>query len=504
MNIAEAKEQIRNAVDAYLTKDAFGAYRIPLQRQRPVLLMGAPGIGKTAIMEQVAAELGIGLVAYSMTHHTRQSALGLPFITHKEYGGVGYDASEYTMSEIIASVYDLMAATGVSEGILFLDEINCVSETLAPSMLQFLQYKMFGRHKVPDGWVIVTAGNPPEYNKSVHEFDIVTLDRVKRIDVEPDFDVWRLYAYQIGVHDSIMSFLEIKKDRFYQVERTLAGKQFVTARGWVDLSDMIRLYEEKGFAVDVQLVGQYVQVPDIAEEFALYYELYNRYKSEYGIEGILSGQVAESVTAHAKAAAFDERLSLMSLLLDATGATMRRALEQEAALRVLRDELRAVKPQMLAPDADAAALLLGAQEALEAKLEKGVRAGSIGVGEADALRTAAVCLRGYVTLVNEHAVQGEQAFAVVQEDYAGRVEAMRACVAEAKAQLSHVFSFVENTFGDGQELLVLVTELTARYHPSSFIAAYGCDEYFAHNQDLLVYQRGEDLKERIAALGLEA
>ena len=152
MNIKQAKEDIKNAVLAYLTKDQFGNYVIPVERQRPVFLMGAPGIGKTAIMEQIAQELQIGLVSYSMTHHTRQSALGLPFIIKKNYGGVEYSVSEYTMSEIIASIYDLMEETGLQEGILFLDEINCVSETLAPSMLQFLQYKTFGRHCVPGGW----------------------------------------------------------------------------------------------------------------------------------------------------------------------------------------------------------------------------------------------------------------------------------------------------------------------------------------------------------------
>ncbi|MDY5514245.1 MAG: AAA family ATPase [Candidatus Ventricola sp.] len=78
MNIKEAKQQIKNAITAYLSKDALGEYEIPLGQQRPVFLLGAPGIGKTAIMSQIAQELGIGLVAYSMTHHTRQSALGLP------------------------------------------------------------------------------------------------------------------------------------------------------------------------------------------------------------------------------------------------------------------------------------------------------------------------------------------------------------------------------------------------------------------------------------------
>ena len=108
MNIKQAKEQIQNAMKAYFTKDSFGNYLIPIERQRPIFLMGPPGIGKTAIMEQVAADLGVGLVSYSMTHHTRQSALGLPFIEKKVYGGVEYSVSEYTMSEIIASVYDMM------------------------------------------------------------------------------------------------------------------------------------------------------------------------------------------------------------------------------------------------------------------------------------------------------------------------------------------------------------------------------------------------------------
>ena len=62
MNIHAAKKQIQNAIKAYLSKNEFGEYEIPPQRQRPVLLMGPPGIGKTAIMEQIAQELGILLL----------------------------------------------------------------------------------------------------------------------------------------------------------------------------------------------------------------------------------------------------------------------------------------------------------------------------------------------------------------------------------------------------------------------------------------------------------
>lgn len=191
MNIKRAKEELKNTIRAYLAKNSYGEYEIPVMGQRPVLLMGPPGIGKTQIMEQVARECGIGLVAYTITHHTRQSAIGLPFISEQTYGEKAVSVTQYTMSEIVAAVYNKMEETGLKEGILFIDEINCVSETLAPAMLQFLQYKTFGNHKIPDGWIIAAAGNPPEFNKSVREFDIATLDRVKQIFVEPDFAVWK-------------------------------------------------------------------------------------------------------------------------------------------------------------------------------------------------------------------------------------------------------------------------------------------------------------------------
>ena len=278
MNIKRAKQEIKNTIRAYQLKNADGTYRIPSIRQRPVLLMGPPGVGKTQIMEQIAEECDLPLVSYTITHHTRQSAIGLPFIQQKEYGGKTYSVTEYTMSEIIASVYDRMEETGRQEGILFIDEINCVSETLAPTMLQFLQCKTFGNQKVPAGWVIVAAGNPPEYNKSVREFDIVTLDRVKKISVEADFPVWKEFAYEQKIHGAIISYLEIRQENFCRIETTVDGKRFVTPRGWQDLSEMLYVYEELGITIDQEVVGQYLQNARVAKDFAAYLDLYAKYR----------------------------------------------------------------------------------------------------------------------------------------------------------------------------------------------------------------------------------
>ena len=66
-------------------------------------------------MEQIARDCDIALVAYTITHHTRQSAIGLPFIVEKEFGGKKYSVTEYTMSEIIGSVYEQIEKTGCKE-----------------------------------------------------------------------------------------------------------------------------------------------------------------------------------------------------------------------------------------------------------------------------------------------------------------------------------------------------------------------------------------------------
>ena len=314
MNIKRAKEEIKDTIEAYLLKDENGEYVIPSIRQRPVLLIGPPGVGKTQIMEQISRECRVGLISYTITHHTRQSAVGLPFIEKKMYGDSEYAVTEYTMSEIVASIYNRMEETGLKEGILFIDEINCVSETLAPTMLQFLQCKTFGSHKIPEGWIMAAAGNPPEYNKSVREFDVVALDRIKRIDVEPDLAVWKEYAYAENIHPAIISYLSIKGQNFCRIETTVDGKLFATPRGWEDLSQLILVYGSLEKRADRDVISQYIQHPRIAKDFANYLELYYKYQNEYQVDEILQGTIREALCDRVARAPFDERLSVTGLI----------------------------------------------------------------------------------------------------------------------------------------------------------------------------------------------
>lgn len=491
MNIKEAKEYIKDAVKIYLKKDEFDEYVIPVERQRPIFMLGAPGLGKTAVMEQIASEMGIALVSYSMTHHTRQSALGLPFITHKNYGGVESDVTEYTMSEIIASMYETMENSGITEGILFLDEINCVSETLAPAMLLFLQYKVFGRHRVPDGWVIVTAGNPPEYNKAVREFDVVVMDRLKVISVDADYETWKEYALWQHVHASIVSFLDLKPDYFYRIENTASGRSYVTARGWEDMSTVISLYEQEGLKVDENLIRQYLNNDKVAREYAAYYELFNKYKKDYGINDILSGNAEDATIMRAKNAPFDERISLLGMLIDRVIYDTGNAIVMTDYLAELHKLLSVIKEKSL-EGTDYAEILMRMRNTEADRLK---RAGGAGALSKDEIQKKRMLVRFLDTILDESCD-----FNGISDRYAAQLNKIKELTATCSDELHQLFDFCARAFENGNEMLLLMTELTVNTYSSRFISRFKCEDYYKHDDELQLSGRLNEIDKEIDEL----
>lgn len=497
MNIKRAKEEIKNTVLAYLEKDEEEQYVIPAVHQRPVFLIGAPGIGKTQIMEQIAREMRIGLVSYTITHHTRQSAVGLPFIQEEEFDGKTYSVTEYTMSEIIASVYRKIERDGLREGILFIDEINCVSETLAPTMLQFLQCKTFGNQKVPEGWIIVAAGNPPEYNKSVRDFDMVTLDRVRKIAVEPEYQAWKEYARAQHVNNALLSYLELRPQNFYRVQTDVDGMQFVTARGWEDLSNLIDSYLRMGLTVDAEIIQEFIQFPDVAQDVAAYLDLYQKYQSDYGIEEILAGEVSPEIYERLLRAAFDERLSIVNLLLSGLGRQFMAVDEIKMVTdrwyRFLKEYRQALKDAT--EQQDYTAVYLEKLELLEQEYQEDRRGGFLTKKEQKAWEH----LLKYLQKWNSDGCETpKQAFLEAKEGFDRLQDKLMQTEDQAMRTLEHAFRFMEEAFQEGPEMVVFVTELTMGRESAAFLQDNRCESYLNYNQKLLVGSRRTELLSKLA------
>lgn len=489
MNIKQAKEEIKHTVMAYLSKDEQGEYRIPVIRQRPILLMGPPGIGKTQIMEQIAMECKIGLVAYTITHHTRQSAVGLPMIKEESFDGTTYPVTEYTMSEIIASIYRKMKKTGQKEGILFIDEINCVSETLAPTMLQFLQCKTFGNQAIPEGWLIVAAGNPPEYNKSVRDFDMVTLDRVRYLNIEADYKVWKEYARVKHLHNAILSYLELRQKNFYRVEADVDGIRFVTARGWEDLSSLMQVYEKLDLLVDESVIREFIHHEDVAEDAAAYFELYRKYRDDYGIADILAGKVRPETFARIYAAAFDERLSVVNLLLDGLSAFFGNVQENKQIADNWYGFLKEYQRRLKEGEAPV--------DSYRALLEE-----RMAVVEAE--KQAEVCTKAQVAgwerifafwkeNTPDSGLDVKESFAQAKAGFDRQRETLEDAEKKAVNALENAFDFMEQAFENGEEMVVFVTELTLTPEAAMFLSEHTCERYMTYNEQLLIGKRKREI-----------
>lgn len=495
MNIKQAKEEIKNTVKAYHAKDEYGDYVIPAIRQRPILLIGAPGIGKTQIMEQIAMECKIGLVAYTITHHTRQSAVGLPMISEEEFDGKKYSVTEYTMSEIIASVHRKIKSTGLKEGILFIDEINCVSETLAPTMLQFLQCKTFGNQSVPEGWIIVAAGNPPEYNKSVRDFDMVTLDRVRYMQVEADYNVWKEYARSKKINGAILSYLDIKPNNFYRVEADVDGMMFVTARGWEDLSNLMDTYEKLDIPVDESTVKQFIHHKDIAEDAAAYFELYRKYQDDYATAAILEGKAPAAVYARLFDAAFDERLSVVNLLLSGLTVMLNDYKNQKLRVDYWYEFLKDYHSQVESAEDKKAIydkLVKMRSDALELEVRE-----EILKGKDEHMRLA--LLENIKKAGNDISAKCEskEAFDKARSAFELEREGLEQKEQRVDNALNNTFKFMEDAFGTGQEMIVFVTELTITSDAAIFLAEHTVPKYEEYKKELLIGTKKAQLLEEL-------
>ena len=499
-NIAQAKEEIIHTVQAYTAKDEKGNYKIPLVCQRPMLLMGPPGIGKTAIMKQIAREEKIGLVEYTLTHHTRQSAVGLPILKKKNFGGKEYTVTEYTMSEIIASVYQCMEQQQVSEGILFLDEINCVSETLAPTMLQFLQNKTFGTHRLPPGWVIVAAGNPERYNKSVREFDMVTLDRVRSMEIEADYKVWRAYAQKRQIHTAVLAYLDLKQENFYQIREKQEGSCFVTARGWEDLSRILQVYEELEIPVTKELAEEYIRDGEIAADFAGFYQLCRKYEKEWEPDRLFSLENRENPTEKAKlleGAGLDEKLLLMNGLEQGLTERVKTCLLEKAYMNGIYEELARIKKEA------------AGGRAFDEILESCI----CGKKERDAILKDQGLLSGEEWEIRQRVTRWLQekrqerkllegqteapSFPWLKETFYRETLKLKRAEEEVKDALEYSITFMKEVCAKGQELALFLTHLSGNEEIMAFIRQHGCETYLKEGEILLASESEEALKKEI-------
>ena len=228
------------------------------------------------------------------------------------------------------------------------------------------------------------------------------------------------------------------------------------------------------------------------------YDLYRKYQNDYKAEEILTGTVSEQAKDKARKADFDERLSLMGMLIDSMQQDIRENMQDSQILSELMPPLRALKAK-----AEAGETAQELSELAGKQAQGRQKAGALSVRDKRLNRAVA----GFLSACEKNlrlaeSADGGAAFACVKEQFDARVADYKRNTERVKERMHFLFRFVEDTFGSGNEMLILVTECTVQADCAKFISLYGCEDYQRHNEELMLTERGAELTARIDELEL--
>ena len=355
-------------------------------------------------------------------------------------------------------------------------------------MLQFLQNKTFGNQKVPCGWIIVAAGNPSEYNKSVRDFDVVTMDRIRYIHVETDYYVWKEYAISKHIHPMILSYLELKPNHFYTVSTSVDGMEFVTARGWEDLSYLLYTYEKMHLEISQDTIYEYLHHEDIAEDVFAYYLVYKKYQDDYGIDDILQGNVSSTIYARLLQADFDERVSVVNLVMDGLLRQVNLYSFEKHCTDLWFRFLKEYRKDMDSSYLDhTKAFMSNYRDKLQAEL--------LSVSQKHEYEFV---LNNIQKVMVDESLDLKSRFDSCTKPFFEQKEKMEKLDSQLKLEIENAFEFMENAFKNGQEMTIFVTNLTMSGEMALYLSSHTIDIYEKYKQLLLIGTQKARLLDELA------
>ena len=270
---------------------------------------------------------------------------------------------------------------------------------------------------------------------------------------------------------------------------------------------MLYVYEQLQKNMDRDVVVQYIQHEKIAKDFANYLELYYKYQMDYQLDAVLQGKIDPLLLKKAGNASFDERLSVLSLLLARCRRAFAAIFQKRAELELLFGELKKLRMQLLEGEAvtEPQRRVQAAVEAFAGEYEAKHRAELLTRREDHIYRAVQKTLEHYASrlfaLDEREAATAEGAFACIRSWFNEAQDALDAKETEALAMLEHAFDFVEEAYGGGQEMVIFITELNSDYYSVKFLGEHECERYYRYNKQLLLDDASRSIEERLRQMG---
>lgn len=237
--------------------------------RRTVFIWGAPGIGKSALVEQFADSVGMPCVSLLGSQLAPEDLIGVPRIVE--------DRSVFCPPRMIARAEPYL---------LFVDELNACSFEVQKAFYSLINDRRLGEYRLPPGAVVVGAGNRAQDQAIVKPMSSALMNRMLHVELAPSAREWLAWARAAGLHHWVLAYIETRPDHLF-VPPPKTEETFSTPRSWHLLSDALAAYGAELDPREVGMLAAGCLSPTHARSFAAFVR---SLAGKIRVELILSGE----------------------------------------------------------------------------------------------------------------------------------------------------------------------------------------------------------------------
>lgn len=242
---------------------------------RPVHIWGAPGIGKSSLVESFAAEVGMDCVTLLGTQLAPEDLIGVPQIVTDDDGEA---RSRFVPPESIARR---------TPYVLFLDELNGSSTEVQKAFYSLVLNRRLGAYRLPPGAVVIAAGNRSTDQAIVRPMSSALANRFIHVHLRVSASDWLRWAAGAGVHPWVLDYVRHRPDHLW-VAPPKTEQAFSTPRSWHALSDALLAWGVEPTADVVAMLAHGCLSPEHAASFGAFVKTR---RHAYDLEAVIKGDL---------------------------------------------------------------------------------------------------------------------------------------------------------------------------------------------------------------------
>lgn len=253
-----------------ITQNELTEFLLNVAVARPVFIWGAPGIGKSSIVQQFAGQLGMACVSLLGSQLAPEDIIGVPQITDGK--------SRFCPPGMIARDEAYC---------LFLDELNACTHEVQKAFYSLIHDRRVGDFELPKGSIVIGAGNRSQDSAIVKPMSSALLNRMVHVHLTVSHRDWLDWAYQNEVHPTIIEYIQTRPDHLWS-QPPKHEEPFSSPRSWHILSDAMKEYGDKLGDRELEVLAFGCLTPHHAGQFRAFVK---QIRSRYQLAAILKGEV---------------------------------------------------------------------------------------------------------------------------------------------------------------------------------------------------------------------